>query len=334
MAKKPILSKVKDETNISPNILDERVKSGETNVESLRSKVKKQSDYIKTISIWVLPFKYRGYTNEPIFSKEIHFDWNSYKELLFNEWKDLTKNRRVMTPAVSDVMYYAGLVFGIIFTIVCIVKGWYSVFGLNWFGFAAAVFIAYEIFTGFISTLYFLIRPNLVNKRQAKAELKKISRELKIAENELQINKNLLEQYTIAQINPMQKFNEVKTRNIDELHEILAKAREEIIPNISTGYAEAFGNALDKAEKLLEMGREDGRIITEINKIYVIYITDISNVLLKTEVNTLGDRVEVIEMLNNFSAFLDRKIEKFSKVNQMLVDSDINALNKAFTEEV
>ena len=314
--------------------LEDRVAQGTKKVESLKNKYKNKRDYIKTITLWSVPFQYKKMINASIFNKEVYFDWGGYKTLLLDEWKDLTINRRVIHPNVGTFFYLATLAGFITATVLAIIDKVPAQINMNMFSFSALSFVIFELITGIVSTVYYLFRPNLINKSQAKRELKVLAKELKIAENEFKISTNLLEQYKIAHINPMKKFTEVKARNIEDLMNIVVKAELEVLPKVSNAYRESFGNTLEKSKVLLEMGKEDGRIITEIHKIYVIYINDISDILLKEDSgDSLTGRLEVVELLKNFSNYLDKKIEKFEKVNQILIDSNISALNKAFMEE-
>ena len=94
--------------------------------------------------------------------------------------------------------------------------------------------------------------------------------------------------------------------------------------------------ALEKCRKLRKLAEDDGRIVTERSKIYVIYMNDINNLLIRVSRSDdymARDTVEIMEMLRNFDNFVDRKIKKFSNVSNMLISSEIGALNTAFSEE-
>ena len=78
------------------------------------------------------------------------------------------------------------------------------------------------------------------------------------------------------------------------------------------------------------MARINGSIVTEISKIYTIYIIEISNIMSK---HSDSDTNALIEMITNFGGYVDRKIEKFRGIEKMSLENDINALNKAFLED-
>ena len=189
--------------------------------------------------------------------------------------------------------------------------------------------VIFDIIAGFISTYYYVIRPNRINKRNYKKVLKTTEIELKALNTNIKTTEGLIEAQELASINPAAEFNKVKMNNYESLMEVITYTKKQVIPNMDGSLTGMYIDIIAKAEKLLELGKEDGKIITEISKIYNIYMNDVNNILLKKS----GNKDDIIKLLNNFSSYIDRKLDKYNSIDKLLMDSELNALNKIFTGE-
>lgn len=316
--------------------LNSATQEKERKLEALQRKISRLESYVAGIGLLTCPFKYDNTDNVPLVSDKFGLSWRRFKYTMREEWYSPVDGKRVMTPEAAGIIYFLGYILIASFGVYCIATGLHTKTGLNFFSFAAALWFIYELLVGAISIHHYVIRPNRINKRKAKIELKALKKQEKILANEIVMNKNLIESYKISQINPMEKFNSVKNRGIGDLNAIIEFTESDIIPKISEGYKKSYTKTLDKCKKLLKLAEEDGRIVTEISKIYVIYMNDINNLLIKVSSSDeyeARDKLEIVEMLKNFDAYVERKIKKFSDVSAILLNSEINALNTAFSEE-
>ena len=308
----------------------------ERKLETLQRKITRLESFAAGIGLITCPFRYDGKDNVSLVSNKFGLSWNKYKYTMMDEWHSPVDGKRVITPEIGGILYFIGYIIAIVFGIYGISTKLHTKFGINFFSFAAAIWFIYELFVGIVSIYHYVVRPNRINKRKAKAEIKALKKQEKILLNEISINKNIMESYRLSQINPMEQFNSIKTRGINELYDIIGVTESDIIPNISEGYKKTYTVTLEKCRKLLKLAEDDGRIVTEISKIYVIYMNDINNLLIRVSRSDdymVRDTVEIMEMLRNFDNFVDRKIKKFSNVSNMLISSEIGALNTAFSEE-
>lgn len=262
------------------------------------------------------------------FVLNLYESWAKYKVHLYEYWYKEDKVNRSMKNPDSDGWLFTCVYIGIIVAVAVYSFKNNIAFGSTLILIAKSL-IVYDIVVGIISTLYYIVRPNAINKRNFKKELKNINIELKTVETNLKTTEGLIQAKELASLKPEQEFTRVKLNNYESLVSILDFTKESVIPKLDSRVAEIYKSIIDKAYKLLELGKENGKLITEVSKIYNIYINDINNILLnKTSAND-----KIIETLHNFEAYLDRKIEKFSGIEDMLVESELNALNKIFTGE-
>lgn len=310
--------------------IEEKIPELNNKLKQIQEDKVETEKFIKTIGLTTLPFIYKNEYNMSIFSDKYSEDYARYKNRLYSNWREPDKGKRVLTEAASYILYYTYAGICLLVIALCIIFDIYKFFNINFISFAfIGCFIA-ELIAGIYSTWYYMVRPNIINKRQSKFKLKQLKKEEKLLLNELQIKSNLIEQYKLATIDPNKQFNKVKRRTSEELREIVKYTLKNIVPNINKDLSNKYNEILNKCNKLLDIANEDGRIVTEISKIYNIYINDINEILTKSnELNM--DNVYVL--LNNFESYIDRKLKKFDNISGILIERDINALNKAFMEE-
>lgn len=286
--------------------------------------------YLKGITWHSVPFVYDNKYNISIFSDDFDESWVGYKKLLASRWKNELKNKRVIEINIADKLYCLGWFITAGLIVASMIFHWNRTVGINIISFSIGIALIYEVVTTIISVDYYVARPNRINKRLAKSEVKRIDAEIKLVETQYKTNENLIEAYNIASINPTKIFNDVKGKTAEDLQEILNDTVSNVIPNIPKVYQDVYKNILDMCGKLLDLGEENGRIITEISKIYMIYINDINNVLMNSDIVS-QDRI--MTLLNNFENYISRKIKKFEEMSKMSIENDIDALNSAFSEE-
>lgn len=325
--------KVKTKENLDTNYIEELTKSLpklKKELETLREEKEKVQKYINSISILSVPFTYCSEDNVPYLSNEYAGSWENLKDSLYSKWRGVTKKHTVMTGTLAYILYVIMHIITIAFALVMIISGTYRIFKVNMFAFMALTYIVMEAICGIISTWYYLIRPNRINKKEKKRELKKLSIKEKTLKTDIITKENLIETYKIATIDPNKEFSRIKKKSANELREIVEDTVNNILPTLNEGFTGRYSGILERCNTLLDMAEEDSRIVTEISKIYIIYINDINNILAKSSETNIES---INTLLNNFEAYIDRKINKFNKVSDLLIENDINALNNAFMEE-
>ena len=308
----------------------------ELEVRKLSDKKEALSKKITSIRRFSVPFDYNNtdICSFSILGSRYGESWEEHKTLLHRRWSNETTRHTLISSGSEIILYYVALVIWDILSIFLIFgHSINQLFGLNKLASLCASYALFEILVLIVSTWYYVFRPNMINKSEAKKELKEVKSKLKVASNDLQVKQNIVEQYKLATINPNKEFAAIKKNTTDSLRQIVDYTTATVIPNIkNTDIKDAYAAIMQKCYKLLDMANENGAIVTEISKIYNIYINDINNVLVKLD----SEQVvlsEVYGLLNNFSEYVDRKIKKFSEINTMSLQSEINALVNSFKED-
>ena len=105
---------------------------------------------------------------------------------------------------------------------------------------------------------------------------------------------------------------------------------------ISVGKNNRYGHPNKEVLNNLEKSKiyrtdMDGSIMFKIkNYDFFSYLNDINNIILKYNKDNADS---VLGLINNFEAYVDRKINKFKGISKMSLESEINALNSAFADD-
>lgn len=303
----------------------------EKQIEQLEEKIETKEIDISRMRTFSLPFSYHddyigSYT---IFSSDVNMSWKEYKDTLYSEWVGKKSNHRLISSGLDKVLYYMFMTAVIALTVWLLVVQGFGEQIIDKVRIALIIYAIAEVIAGLVSVWYFVVRINGINKSEIRKEIKRYKKELKIKSNDLEVKKGLLEQYKIASLNPNQELARIKGNTAESLKDIVKYTRDDVIPNIKSDRIKTkYLSILDKCDEILKLAETNGAIITEVSKIYNIYISDINNIITK------GEHVEgIYELLDNFSTYLDRKINKFRGLNELSIASEISALNDALKEE-
>lgn len=308
----------------------------ESKVVKLNARKDALDKKITSIRMLSIPFDYHNteICTYSVLSSKYNEDWSEHKSMLHRRWANETKRHTLISSGSEVVIYWLTLViWGITSIYLTFWESVNQIFGLNKLAFLCICYALYEILALIVSTWYYVCRPNSINKVEAKRELREVKSKLKITTNELTVKKNIVEQYKLATLDPNKQFAAIKRNTTDGLRQTVDYTIETVLPGIKNqDIKKAYTEIIDKCCKLLDMANENGAIVTEISKIYNIYINDINNVLVKmnSQEVVLND---VYNLLNNFSEYVDRKIKKFSEISTMSIQSEINALMNSFKED-
>ncbi len=306
--------------------LNEDLEKKKKQCEDIQSKLSK-------INLFSVPFVYGSWSVGELVITSASYDvsWDRHKQLLRQYWVGKGSKHRLMSDGTCKILEGLSYIICAIIAFIMIKNGSYKYTRLCKLSFILALLTIQQILIYCISTFYFEFRENLINKQELKAELKKIKSNIKILTNDITTKNNIVEQYKIATIDPNKEFNKVKSKTANSLGDILESTKKEVLPLIENEQLKkTYKDALKRCEILLDMGKSNGAIITEISKIYNIYLNDINALIVKTKPS---DVESIYEMLNNFIVYLNRKIKKFKDIENISLESEVNALNNAFKEE-
>ena len=315
----------------------------EDSIPQLERKIKKlkeeQDEYelkLSKLGPLSIPFDFDRYRNHSALSSSYQRGWENYKCDVFVDWTNEgrgKKKRKCMHPDTHNWLFYLSYIAFIVAIVLCAIKGVHKQFGVGLIMFVACAFTSWEVLGLILDSWYWAIRPNMINRRDWKQKIKSIKSQIKVAENDLQVKSNMLEQYKLSTINPNEKFNNIKAVTIGNLRSAIEMTSKEVVPNIDGPFQARYIEILSKCTKLVDMATEDGRIVSEISQIYNIYLNEINNILIKRAKSSEISIDDIMNLLNNFEKYLDRKIDKFNSISDMLIKRDIEALNSAFNEE-
>lgn len=322
----PIKGKSKNPV-INYNYAEELIKEIpelENNLSRYQTKERELIKRIKKSSSLSVP-----YSQDNFIDRGMYENYSNYKEHLMDYWVSPEDGKNCISEERGTLVYVIGYILTAIFAIICIFTNSYKFLNLNIVEFVLICGLSYEIISGIVSTWYYIIRPNKINRKSLKKLLKEVQTKIKVLENDITVKKNLVESYKLSTLDPNKQFSNIKSRNIPELKSEVDNAREKVLPNISEGYKEIYSRILDKCDSLLDKAKDNGSIVTEISKIYIIYLNDINNILMNPNANF--DSINTL--LKNLENFVDRKLSKVETLQKTMLESDINALNSALTEE-
>lgn len=323
-----------NESTISSKYADELIKNDIPKLENrLRNKEAEEKElnrYLSGIKLFVCPFEFHNQENMSILSKGFDVSWERYKKLLYEFWRDEANGKRLISENFDLILYIAWNILGFASLIVIIAQGIHNTLNINFLLFAGIWYFLMETIAGIISIYYYVIRANNINRRITKRMIKAIRAEKKLINNELNTKKSLVEAYKLSTLNPEKHLADIKKKASESLVDELNYSINEVVPSISKKYSSRYLAILNKCDKLLRMSKENGSIITEISKIYNIYINEINNILTRV---TDENEKEIIEMLDNFDSYIDRKLSKYTELSKMSISSDIRALSNAFKED-
>lgn len=267
---------------------------------------------------------------EPI-SNIFEYSWYRVKSDVAREWLNPFNGKECLSPSTSDDLFLIGTAcaYGILI-LSTIMFQVHDLIGIHWTQFLLLGACLWEIICEIIGKVHYIFIPNRVNKKNYKKQLKALNAEIALVDSELKTKENLVETYKLSTINPNQIFGSVKGKTISQLKDMVNHSRSEVLPKIHSSLVDSYTDALNKCDKILEYANSNATIVTEISKIYNIYLTEIEGLLLK---NNDWITTGVVELLDNFNSYLDRKINKFNAANETMIKVDISALNKIFLEE-
>lgn len=320
-------------SNVNKNYIEklqEELPEKESKLLQMKMDIDDKVGYKKSIGLFTCPFEYYESTTASLLSDEVNFNWKKYKKNLYDRWWDPYSGRKMISQGLDRILLiaFAGLTLG--FSIFAIIMGWNKLLQLSAVPFLIFMYAVFEYIAFTVSTWYYVIRPNIVNKRITGKEIKALSKEYKILSNEIKTNKGMIDAYELSRINPDKEFANMRKGTAEALQTIINDTIENVLPSIKNEYNKKYRGILDKCQKLLDMSLDNGSRITEISKIYNIYINEINYVLNNSDAASTND---IMTMLNNFESYIDRKITKFDQMHKTSIDSNISALNSAFTED-
>lgn len=305
-------------------------------ISTLKTAEENAVKQLSLIRLFSIPFVYNSDKGKSsILSNKYNESWDDHKHLMYDRWYGKTPRHTLISIGTERIIYWVSLVLWMVMTFTLpVMKTMHQAFKLNRLSFIAASYGVFEIACLLVSCWYYIFRPNMINKSEIKKELRKTRRQLKIKSTELTTYENMVKQYQLATIDPNKQFASMKRKTTDNLRQIVDDTVQNIIPKLTYGQiATKYKEILDKCYKLLDMAEENGAIVTEISKIYNIYINDINNVLIKSSKSNDADTSDVYALINNFNDYIDRKIKKFTDLSDMSVKSEINALVNSFMED-
>lgn len=258
--------------------------------------------------------------------------WEKYKKSMYERYRYGGSTCKFMQPSIVNTISIIYLVTQLSLLAFILLNKAYNKFGIEWYTFTLLWLIYLEILSGVVSIWYYIIRPNLYSRKIKQKEIKKLTLEYKTLSTEIETKQGLIEAYKLATINVNKAIADSKVSIVGQLRQIIDDTRENTLDKLEPNLKSKYSECLDKCDKILDIGEEDGRIITEINRIYNVYINEINGIIERAELDSDTTKM-VYELLDSFNTFLDKKIQKFSKRNKENVIDDISALKKALQDE-
>lgn len=258
--------------------------------------------------------------------------WEKYKKSMYERYIYKGNTCKFMQPSIVNTISIIYIVTQLSLLAFILINKAYNKLGIEWYTFTLLWLICFEILSGVVSIWYYIIRPNLYLRKIKQKEIKKLTLEYKTLSTEIETKQGLIEAYKLATINVNKAMADSKVPIVGQLRQIIDDTRENTLDKLEPNLKSKYSECLDKCDKILDIGEEDGRIITEINRIYNVYINEINGIIERAELDSDTTRM-VYELLDSFNTFLDKKIQKFSKRNKENVIDDISALKKALQDE-
>lgn len=288
--------------------------------------------HMNSIKNFTVPFKNNpDDKNYPSFMSMYGLNmWNEYQRDVYRNWADPSSGKNCIYYKMNFYLYIGSMTIYYIGLIIMVLTKINNIFNMTPLTFVALACFIFEIITGIISIYYWIIRPNYINRRIIKKDMKSLEKKLKIIDNEITIKKNIIQQYEMTQIDPEKEYANMKKDMKSQLRKIIKDSKIQVLKNIDKFYANRYSTILDKAEKLLYLTENRGTSFTEISKIYIIYLNEINSILLRNHDNQSNS---IIELFDSFESFLDRKIQKFKNMSDIEINRDVKALINAIKEE-
>lgn len=335
MAKVIKLDKARELEVMTPEYIEElesKIKSDMDELSRIDNNIEKYTQYINKFSLFNIPYKYGEYDlcSLGIISNKFNGSWEDHKKYLYNYWRGRSKSNKVIAEPTEAFLYIMAHIVYFAIAIWNISSKFMWAIKVNRVLAFVVLYIFMELICGAASTYYYLFRPNIINNRQFKKEVKALKAERKLIQVSVDNARGLLEAYKLSQLSPSNTFTAVRGRTVEQLGSILQQAYIGLEHCDVDEIKHKYKITLDKCYQLLDMARENGTIVTEISKIYNIYITEINTIISK---HTSSEYRSLLEMLDNFDAYVNRKISKFEDMEKHSIANDINALNSAFLEE-
>lgn len=320
--------------NMTPEYIDElntRIETQKQKQSELNSEKNEKTKILRKFSVFNVPYVYdhKPAGTLALFSDNFDEDWKMYKHMLHSRWKGEERCNTLISKTTEYILYVMMHLVALALIIINFSTGFTKQLGIGKFMAIWVIYFHMEIICGIASTWYYLIRPNIMNNIKLKKEIKALNAEVNLIESDIKSSEGLIEAYKLSKMSPIKTYTAVKERSIEQLEDILNQAISETTKT-DNFISKKYLDILHKCEELLDMARINGSIVTEISKIYTIYIIEIGNIMSK---HSDSDTNALVEMINNFGGYVDRKIEKFRGIEKMSLENDINALNKAFLEE-
>lgn len=297
-------------------------------LEDISTRIATYVKYDKQTKLFNIPYSVDGRYGVKLYDylKTHSFD---YKRRLHSSWEDPLEDKNIMTDFAAMTIYVVAHIVAIFVYLAEVV--YLDLSGFEVITLLGAFYIIFELICGGCSIFYYVVRPNLINRKIIRRQLKKLWSQEKILKNKIKINENMISNYKLANINPNEQFTGAKLATVEKLRQSLVETERDLVDNIADEYKDKYNRILNKCNKLLDLAEENGQIVTEISKIYNIYITEINKILVKADT---GKAKDVLELLDGFESYIDRKLNKFRQLQDMSLDVDIAALKNAFTEDV
>ena len=320
------------------------IKSDVAELESLRTEYKNTYIKYKGTHLDSIPFQYQHVNNSKTKLKETFCNsdyfsfndfegWSDYKDDLDCKWTGDRHKVRIFGESAELILYIIAHIITSIIAFWIIIDGSYRnlhMWWLNWATIICGSYLAMELIVGFISTVNYIVIPNILDKRKLRRELKALNFKIKQLENNIAVQTGTLQVYKNYEELSKLTFKNIKRGTRDELFGYIESTRTDIIDTLkSEEIKEEYTRIIDKCEKLLDIASQYAGGITEVSKIYRIYINEINSYIESTGGSQTQD---LDKLLANFEGFVDKKIEKFSKAHEFNSKMTVEALNKAFTE--